>query len=214
MFCRMRGGKSYLQPFELGQPLEGGAVGTVVKSGSSAFKPGDVVISNFGWREAFVAESDTIRLATNGEHTLSSYLGVLGLQRICSWASAYLVHVKQGGALLVYGAAAVAGSMASQLANLRGCHIIGSAGSRDMVSFLRDECGFDIAFDYKSGPILTQLAQAPSPCEGEDNAALDAALGVCMAGSFLAKATPGVAGNAANLPLPIYFLSQSDTQAI
>ena len=209
MFCRMRGGKSYLPPFELGMTMEGGAVGTVVESRSETFKTGDVVISNLGWREGFVAPADAVRQITRESHPLSIYLGTLGLQRVCSWASAYLIHVKPGGALLVSGTAEVQGSVASLLANLRGCRIIGSAGSRDMVAFLRDDCGFDMAFDYKSGPILEQLDDELPFIEKSKEASLEAALGICMAGSVVAKTTPGVRGHVTNLPLPIYLLSQS-----
>lgn len=207
-FCRMRRGKSYLAPFELGRPLEGGAVGTVVESRSRAFKPGDAVISNLGWREWFVAPSEAVRPVDRQRDPFSAYLDVLGLQGLCSWASAYLLHVKPSGSILVNGAAVVAGSVASQLANLRNCRIIGSAGSRDMVSFLREECGFDIAFDYKAGPVLTQLTQDTAHFDGTGNRALEAALRVCMAGSCVAKSTPGATGNRSNLPLPVYFLSQ------
>lgn len=209
MFCRMRGGKSYLPPFELDKPMEGGAVGTVVESRSDALKPGDIVISNLGWREGFVAPAGAVRQITRESHPLSIYLGTLGLQRVCSWASAYLIHVKPGGALLVSGTAGVKGSVASLLADLRGCRIIGSAGSRDMVSFLRDDCGFDMAFDYKSGPILEQLDDEIPFIEKSKEASLEAALGICMAGSVVAKTTPGVRGHVTNLPLPIYFLSHS-----
>lgn len=209
MFCRMRGGKSYLPPFELGKPMEGGAVGTVVQSRAKALSPGDIVISNLGWREGFVAPADAVRKITRESPSLSTYLGTLGLQRVCSWASAYLIHVKPGGALLVSGTAGVQGSVASLLANLRGCRIIGSAGSRDMVSFLRDDCGFDMAFDYKSGPILEQLDEALPFTETSTETSLEAALRICTAGSVVAKATPGVRGHVTSLPLPIYFLSQS-----
>ena len=208
MFCRMRGGKSYLPPFELGKPMEGGAVGTVVESRSKTFKTGDVVISNLGWREGFVAPADAVRQITRESQPLSIYLGALGLQRVCSWASAYLIHVKPGGALLVSGTAGVQGSVASLLANLRGCRIIGSAGSRDMLSFLRDDCGFDIAFNYKAGPILEQLDDLMPHVADTKEASLQAALGLCMAGSVVAKTTPGVLGKITNSPLPIYFLSQ------
>lgn len=209
MFCRMRGGKSYLPPFELGKPMEGGAVGTVVQSRSKALRPGDIVISNLGWREGFVAPADAVRKITREAHPLSIYLGALGLQRVCSWASAYLIHVKPGGALLVSGTAGVQGGVASLLAKLRGCRIIGSAGSRDMVSFLRDDCGFDLAFDYKSGPILEQLDEALPFTEKSTETSLEAALRLCTAGSVAAKTTPGVRGHVTSLPLPIYFLSQS-----
>ena len=208
MFCRMRGGKSYLPPFELGKPLEGGAVGTVVESRSDDFRQGDTVISNYGWREWFVAKPDHLRQITSEKHPLSVYLETLGLQRICSWASAYLIHLKPGGNLLVSGGAVVEGSVASQLAKLRGCRIIGSAGSRDMLSFLRDDCGFDIAFDYKAGPILEQLDDLMPHVADTKEASLQAALGMCMAGSVVAKTTPGVLGKITNSPLPIYFLSQ------
>ena len=213
MFCRMRGGKSYLPPFELGKPLEGGAVGTVVESRSDAFKPGDVVISNFGWREWYTATSDAVRHISCESHPLSVYLDALGLQRVCSWASAFLVHVKPGGNLLISGGASVSGSVASQLSNLRGCRIIGSAGSRDRVSFLRDECGFDIAFGYKDGPILEQLDDVCSPVEDTKEASLEAAVGLCMAGSLAAKAAPGAVPNGPSLPLPIYFLSAPQAPA-
>jgi len=209
MFCRMRGGKSYLPPFELGKPMEGGAVGTVIESRSKALKPGDIVISNLGWREGFVAPASAVRLITCESHPLSIYLGTLGLQRMCSWASAFLIRVKPGGSLLVSGTAGVQGSVASLLSNLRDCRIIGSAGSRDMVSFLRDDCGFDMDFDYKSGPILEQLEEELPLIEKSKEASLEAALGICMAGAVIAKTTPGVRGHVANLPLPIYFLSQS-----
>ena len=214
LFCRMRGGKSYLPPYELDKPLDGGAVGTVVESRSSAFKPGDVVISNYGWREWFVAPSHDLQPVTHEIHPISIYLGVLGLHRAFPWANAYVGHVKTGGVLLVSGAAGGTGSVASLLANLRGCRIIGSAGSREMIAFLREDCGFDVAFDYQAGPILEQLNQDASCFDSSaNNKSLEAALGVCMAGSFVAKATPGVSGNRSNFPLPVYFLSQEEELA-
>jgi NADPH-dependent curcumin reductase CurA len=209
MFCRMRGGKSYLPTFELGKPMEGGAVGTVIQSRAEAYAPGDIVISNFGWREWFVAPANSVRQVTSTRHPLSVYLDDLGLQQICSWASSYLVHVKPGGALLISGKASVEGSVASQLAKLDGCRIIGSAGSRDMLSFLRDDCGFDIAFNYKAGSILGQLDDLPPINEDTHDASLEAALGVCMVGSIIAETTPGVREHGRRPPLPIYFLSQA-----
>lgn len=209
MFCRMRGGKSYLPAFELGKPMEGGAVGTVMHSRSEAYAPGDIVISNFGWREWFVAPANTVRQVTSARHPLSVYLDDFGLQHICSWASSYLVHVKPGGALLISGEASVEGSVARQLAKLDGCRIIGSAGSRDMLSFLREDCGFDIAFNYQAGSILGQLDDVPLLNEDTHDASLEAALGVCMVGSIVAESTPGVLEHGRTPPLPIYFLSQS-----
>jgi NADPH-dependent curcumin reductase CurA len=67
-----------------------------------------------------------------------------------------LVEVKAGDIIFISGAAGAVGSVAGQLAKLRECHVIGSAGSAEKIKFLR-ECGFDSAFDYKTGPVLEQL---------------------------------------------------------
>ena len=58
---------------------------------------------------------------------------------------------------MISGAAGAVGNVAGQLAKLRGCKVIGSAGSMEKVLFLRNECGFDMAFDYKIGPVFEQL---------------------------------------------------------
>jgi hypothetical protein len=74
-----------------------------------------------------------------------------------AWVGLNLVEVKAGDVIFISGAAGAVGSMAGQLAKLRGCRVIGSAGSMEKIMFLRKECGFDIAFDYKVGPVLEQL---------------------------------------------------------
>src|SRR5271169_6252464 len=76
---RMNEGKSYVPPFGLGQPLEGGAVGEVVESRASEFKPGDAVTSTFGWREYFVAAPKALHLVSREIQPLSACLGVLGM---------------------------------------------------------------------------------------------------------------------------------------
>jgi NADPH-dependent curcumin reductase CurA len=159
---RMNEGKSYVAPFELGKPLEGGAVGEVVSSRSTAFKPGDFVTSNFGWREYFIAPPDELHLVSGEIRPLSVYLGALGMTGMTAWAGLKLVEVKAGDVIYISGAAGAVGSMAGQLAKLRGCRVIGSAGSSEKVMFLREECGFDAAFDYNTGPVIEQLSvEAP-----------------------------------------------------
>src|SRR2546428_2246030 len=75
---RMNDRKSYVPPFELGKPLEGGAVGEVVESRASQFKPGDLVTSNLGWREYFVASAKELRCVSRDIQPLSVYLRALG----------------------------------------------------------------------------------------------------------------------------------------
>ncbi|MEO7597756.1 MAG: NADP-dependent oxidoreductase [Opitutus sp.] len=154
---RMNEGKSYVPPFELGKPLEGGAVGEVIESRATEFKPGDFVTSNFGWREYFIAAPNQLHRVSREVQPLSVYLGALGMTGMTAWAGLELVDVKAGDVVFISGAAGAVGNVAGQLAKLRGCRVVGSAGSTEKVRFLKDECGFDVAFNYKVGPVEEQL---------------------------------------------------------
>ena len=148
---RMNEGKSYVPPFELGKPLDGGAVGEVVESRVKEFKPGDAVVSNFGWREYFIASPKDLHPVSREVQPLSVYLGALGMTGMTAWVGLNLVEVKAGDVIFISGAAGAVGNVAGQLAKMRGCRVIGSAGSTEKVQFLKDECGFDSAFNYKTG---------------------------------------------------------------
>jgi NADPH-dependent curcumin reductase CurA len=154
---RMNEGTSYIPPFAIGKPLEGGAIGEVVESRAKEFKTGDVVTSNFGWREYFITSPKQLHPVRRDIHPLSIYLGALGMTGMTAWAGLNLAEVQAGDVVFISGAAGAVGNVAGQLAKLRGCKVIGSAGSMEKVMFLRKECGFDIAFDYKVAPILEQL---------------------------------------------------------
>ncbi len=154
---RMNAGKSYVPPFAIGKPLEGGAIGEVVESRAKEFKPGDVVTSSLGWREYFIAAPQALQPVSREIQPLSVYLGVLGMTGLTAWAGLHLVEVKAGETIYISGAAGAVGSVAGQLAKIRGCRVIGSAGSAEKVAFLRAECGFDAALNYKDGPVLEQL---------------------------------------------------------
>jgi NADPH-dependent curcumin reductase CurA len=159
---RMNDRQSYVPPFELGKVLEGGAVGEVIESRAKEFKPGDIVTSNFGWREYFIASPKELHPVSRDIQPLSAHLGVLGMTGMTAWAGLNLGEVKRGDVVFISGAAGAVGNVAGQLAKLRGCRVIGSAGSIEKVMFLREECGFDIAFDYHVGPVAEQLkVEAP-----------------------------------------------------
>jgi len=154
---RMNEGKSYIQAFEIGKPLEGGAVGEVIESRAREFKAGDVVASNLGWRQYFITSPKALHAVSRDVQPLSAYLGALGMTGMTAWAGLNLVDVKGGDVVYISGAAGAVGNVAGQLAKLRGCRVIGSTGSMEKVMFLRKECGFDIAFDYKTASVLDQL---------------------------------------------------------
>ena len=156
---RMREGKSYVPPFEIGKPLEGGAVGEVIESKADRFQPGDIVLSNFGWREYFISNPRDLRAANRMIQPLSVYLGVLGMTGMTAWVGLNVAEAKAGETVFISGAAGAVGSAAGQLAKQRGCRVIGSAGTPEKIRFLLDECGFDVAFNYKTASNLKQLEE-------------------------------------------------------
>ncbi|MFF9864042.1 NADP-dependent oxidoreductase [Streptomyces sp. NPDC013953] len=159
---RMNDVKSYVPPFQLDRPMDGGAVGEVIASGAEGFAVGDHVLHGLGWRE--YAELDA-KHATKVDGTiapLSAYLGVLGMTGMTAYAGLFeTASFKEGDAVFVSGAAGAVGSQVGQLAKLRGAsRVIGSAGSDEKVKLLTEEYGFDAAFNYKNGPVAEQLKEA------------------------------------------------------
>jgi NADPH-dependent curcumin reductase CurA len=159
---RMNDVKSYVPPFQLDQPLDGGAVGEVVTSGSPDLKPGDVVLHPYGWRDLVVADAGKFRVVDTAIAPASAYLGVLGMPALTAYAGLLdVAGLKAGDTVFVSGAAGAVGSMAGQIARLKGAaRVVGSAGTDAKVAYLVDELGFDAAFNYRNAPVRTQLNQA------------------------------------------------------
>jgi NADPH-dependent curcumin reductase CurA len=157
---RMNDAKSYVPPFQIGQTLDGAAVGEVVDAAAEGIKPGDIVTSNLGWREYFVAVADAVHVVDPGVKPLSAYLGVLGIPGFTAWAGLALFDIAAGERILVSAAAGAVGSIAGQLAKLRGCFVVGSAGSPEKVEWLLHDLGFDAAINYREGDLLRQLRAA------------------------------------------------------
>jgi NADPH-dependent curcumin reductase CurA len=140
--------------------MSGGALGEVVESRDNRFKPGDAVLSSYGWREYFTALGQALIPVSRGVKPLSVYLGTLGMTGMTAWAGLKLVDVKAGDVVFVSGAAGAVGNVAGQLAKIYGCRVIGSAGSAEKVKLLRDKCGFDAVFNYKEGKTIDLLNEA------------------------------------------------------
>jgi NADPH-dependent curcumin reductase CurA len=158
---RMNDVKSYMPPFQVDQPLDGGAVGEVVASASDTLAVGDTVLHGLGWREFAVLDASRARKVDTSLAPASAYLGVLGMPGLTAYVGIDdVAGLKPGEKVFVSGAAGAVGSLAGQFAKLKGAGlVVGSAGSAAKVKHLTDEVGFDAAFNYKDGPVRNQLKQ-------------------------------------------------------
>ncbi|MGW5336758.1 NADP-dependent oxidoreductase [Streptomyces bauhiniae] len=159
---RMSAAKSYAAPYELGEPMGGGAVGVVVASDVEGIEPGDHLLHFLGWREYAAVDATQAVKVDPDAAPLSTYLGVLGMTGLTAYAGLLrTAGFKEGDTVFVSGAAGAVGSQVGQLARLKGAsRVIGSAGSEEKVRLLVDEYGFDAAFNYKDGPVGEQLREA------------------------------------------------------
>ena len=155
---RMNDSKSYIPPFQIGQPLEGGAIGRVIASQDERLPLGSYVQSIYGWREAFVAPATSLQLVDTTAAPPSAYLGILGVTGLTAWVGLNrIANLKIGETVFVSGGAGAVGNAACQLARIGGCKVIASAGSEEKVRFLRDELKIDYAFNYRDGDPLEHL---------------------------------------------------------
>lgn len=158
---RMNDVKSYVPPFSLDAPLDGGAVGEVVESRNDAFSVGDAVSHGKGWRDLAVVDGKGARTVDLAQAKASSYLGALGMTGLTAYSGLTSVaQFKEGDTVFVSGAAGAVGSLVGQIAKALGAsRVIGSAGSPAKVARLL-ELGFDAAFDYHDRSVKKQLGQA------------------------------------------------------
>ncbi|GIJ71466.1 NADP-dependent oxidoreductase [Virgisporangium ochraceum] len=190
---RMDDRPSYIPPFPLDAPLDGAAVGVVVESRAAGLKAGQVVEHFAGLREVAVLDAAAVSVLDADGIPAPAYLGPLGATGLSAWLGiSELARVREGDTVFVTGAAGAVGSIAGQLAALRGAgRVIGSAGSAAKVRQLTETFGFDAAFDHRDGDPREQLAAAAP--DGIDvvfdnvgGAQLEAAIGHLRVGARLA----------------------------
>jgi NADPH-dependent curcumin reductase CurA len=159
---RMNDVKSYVPPFQLGAPMEGGAVGTVVESADESVPVGATVLHMAGWREYADIPAKHAQIVDTRIAPAQAYLGVLGTTGLTAYAGLVEVApVKAADVVFVSGAAGAVGSVAGQIARKLGAaKVIGSAGGPEKAKRLTDEYGFDVAIDYRLGNLEEQLKTA------------------------------------------------------
>jgi len=156
---RMNDGRSYVPPFRLREALTGAAVGRVVASRNERVPEGTWVVHDRGWRELALSDGTGLLPFDPSLGPVSTGLGVLGMPGLTAYVGLLDVgRPSEGETVFVSGAAGAVGSLVGQIAKLKGCRVIGSAGSPEKVEWLR-ELGFDEAFDYREADVREALGE-------------------------------------------------------
>lgn len=157
---RMNDVKSYVPPFAIGAPMDGGAVGEVLESRSDAFAPGDMVLHLMGWRDEATGPAKAFRKLPALDAPPQAFLGRLGMPGMTAYFGLLTVaEAKEGDTVFVSAAAGAVGSTVVQIAKAKGMTVIASAGGAEKCAWVRS-LGADAVIDYKAGPVVKALRQA------------------------------------------------------
>ncbi|WP_408607819.1 NADP-dependent oxidoreductase [Bacillus xiapuensis] len=166
MRCRMNEEASPMTPFELNQPLEGGAIAEVLESRSPKLNAGDIVTGNLLWREYSAADPGSLRRIDASLAPATTALHVLGLTGLTAYFGLMDIGKPQEGeTVVISGAGGAVGSTAVQIATIAGARVVGIAGREDKVELIQ-KLGAAEAINYHEAD-FSQALQAACP-EGVD----------------------------------------------
>jgi NADPH-dependent curcumin reductase CurA len=148
-------------PTALNEAMMGGTIGRVLKSRNAAFQEGDHVQSMNGFREYFVSDGKGLSKLDADGMPLVAYMSVLGLTGLTAYGGLLVIGaLKDGENVFVSAAAGAVGSVAAQIAKIKGCYVIGSAGTDEKCRWLKEDLGLDVAINYKKGELRASLKAA------------------------------------------------------
>ena len=148
---RMNQARSYAANVEFNEVMVGGVVAEVVESKHADFQAGDIVNAHIGWQEYGVAGGGELRKIDPGLAPISTGVGILGMPGLTAYFGLLEVgKLQDGETVFVSGAAGAVGSVVGQIAKIKGCRVVGTAGTDEKVAYILDELGFDAAFNYKN----------------------------------------------------------------
>ena len=160
---RMSDAESYAPPVELGDVMVGATISTVETSLNTHYQIGDLILSANGWQEYALSDGKGLLKLKNDLPALSLNLGVLGMPGFTAYMGLLDIGQPQPNETVVVAAASGAvGAVVGQIAKIKGCHVVGIAGSADKCRYVVDELGFDICLDHHADDFAVQLTHACS----------------------------------------------------
>ncbi|MEA2517590.1 MAG: hypothetical protein QOG16_1428, partial [Actinomycetota bacterium] len=156
----MNDARSYIPPVQIGEVMRALATGVVTDSNHGSFKEGDHVVGAFGVQEYALSDGKGVITVDPNLVPLPTYLGALGMTGMTAYFGLLDVgEPKEGDVVVVSGAAGAVGSVAGQIAKIKGCRVIGIAGGAEKCRWIVDDLGFDAAIDYKSEDVRAALKE-------------------------------------------------------
>ncbi len=165
---RMNPGASYIAPYVLNKVITGNLLGEVIESKAPGYNPGESVVGALGWREYNTAPAKQITRIDVDKIPESAYLSTLGLTGLTAYFGMLeIARPKASEVVVISGAAGAVGSIAGQIARIKGCRVVGITGSDQKVLCLKEELHFDEAINYKKQGNLRKPLKEACP-EGID----------------------------------------------
>src|SRR5215813_254231 len=160
---RMSDRKSYVPPYAVGEPINGGVVAEVVESNSPAFEPSDIVTGYLPWQLYSVATERDLRKVDRNFAPISTALGVLGMPGLTAYFGLLDIgKPRQSETVVVSGAAGAVGTVVCQIAKIKGCRVVGISGSDEKNQYLKEKLSVDATINYKTADLKTELRNACS----------------------------------------------------
>lgn len=161
---RMSDRKSYVAPFALNEVMNGGVVGEVIESRSDAFQSGDTVTGQLGWQLYSGAGAGEIRKVDPNLAPVTTALGVLGMPGLTAYFGLLDIgQPREGETVVVSGAAGAVGMTVCQIAKIKGCRVIGIAGSDEKNEYLENDLWVDQTINYKTAGDVKQALKDACP---------------------------------------------------
>ena len=156
----MNEGRSYVPPVGIGEVMRAGGIGRVVESRHPDYAAGERVFGVFGVQRYAISDGGGVTRVDTSLAPAPVHLGVLGMTGLTAYFGLLDIgRPEPGQTVVVSGAAGAVGSVAGQIARIKGCRAIGIAGGPDKCAWLTEELGFDAAIDYKRGDMRAQLRE-------------------------------------------------------
>ncbi|MBX2841880.1 MAG: NADP-dependent oxidoreductase [Flammeovirgaceae bacterium] len=161
---RMNDRKSYIAPFQVGEVFTGGAVGKIKASKDKKLKEGDFVVGMMSWENYAVVPAKELTKISPELAPISTSLGVLGMPGLTAYFGLLEIgKPKDGETVVVSGAAGAVGTIVGQIAKMKGCRVVGIAGSDEKINYLKNNLGFDEGINYKTTKNLRADLKAACP---------------------------------------------------